>query len=200
MWGGWLGRRAVSSSAATAGLAPEKFARPPSPTQPHNMLASRLENGEEDEEESVRMVRPATAEPAEVDEDFEREFQQLILDHQGRPAQGAGARASEPAAAAAAAADQGAARAAGPAAAPAVAFKVMMKRGGREDRSRELHIPLSAGMAAHLRQKEEAEAAEKAELKRLVLQANARDIQVGGWVAAGVEGWRVGAQWDEGRR
>ena len=66
------------------------------------------------------------------------------------------------------------------AAGEAVSFKVVMRRGGREDRSRELHIPLTAGMAAHLRQKEAAEAVEKAELKRLVLAANSRGQQVGG--------------------
>lgn len=142
----------------------------------------RLES-DEDEEDSVRMVRPASAQPAEVDEDFEREFAALLLDHQGqRPSAGAGAN---PAAAGAAPGGgrpgeppaEGA-RSGGQGAAPAVAFKVVMRRGGREDRSRELQIPLSAGMAAHLRQKEEREAAEKAELKRLVLQANDRDLQV----------------------
>jgi regulator of nonsense transcripts 2 len=61
----------------------------------------------------------------------------------------------------------------------AVSFRVVMRRGGREDRTRELQIPVTAGMAAHLRQKEEREAAEKAELKRLVLEANKRDLQVG---------------------
>lgn len=49
-----------------------------------------------------------------------------------------------------------------------------MRRGGKEDRSRELQIPMTSGMAIHLRAKEEREAAEKAEMKRLVLQANAR--------------------------
>ena len=49
-----------------------------------------------------------------------------------------------------------------------------MRRGGKEDRSRELQIPMTSGMAIHLLAKEEREAAEKAEMKRLVLQANAR--------------------------
>jgi regulator of nonsense transcripts 2 len=141
------------------------------------------------------MVGPA-AEPAEVDEDFEREFSQLMMDHQGaRPAGasmgGAGGGApgmAAPAAAAAAAGGHyaqqqqqqgGGSGVAAVAAGEAVCFKVVMRRGGREDRSRELHIPLTAGMAAHLRQKEAAEAVEKAELKRLVLAANSRDQQVG---------------------
>lgn len=130
------------------------------------------------------MVRPASVTPAEVDEDFEREFSQLMLDYQGRPAGGAGP--AGPAGAPSALRQQPGAGAAAPAAAGtqhtgdggaaagaeseagggSVAFKVMMKRAGREDRTRELHIPLTAGMAAHLRQKEEREAAEKAELKR----------------------------------
>ena len=125
------------------------------------------------------MVRPASATPVEVDEDFEREFSQLMLDYQGRPAGGSGpagpaapagaARQQQPGAggaAAAAAGQQQQQQAGAEGEAGAVAFRVMMKRGGREDRTRELHIPLTAGMAAHLRQKEEREAAEKAELKR----------------------------------
>ncbi|EFN54863.1 hypothetical protein CHLNCDRAFT_134932 [Chlorella variabilis] len=142
---------------------------------------ARLES--EGEEEGVRMVGPAL-QPAEVDEDFEREFCQLMLDHQGRPAAAGGGRQLGPG---------GAGPAGGPGLPPAahahgqgggeageaeaVSFRVMMKRGGRDDRTRELHIPLTAGMAAHLRQKEEEEAAEKAELKRLVLEANKRDLQ-----------------------
>lgn len=134
------------------------------------------------------MLRPATSAPVEVDDEFEREFAQLMLDHQGRGARqapggpgagGAAGPAGGPALLPAAAAPHGGGdgEAGGGGAGEAVAFKVMMKRGGREDRSRELRIPLSAGMAAHLRQKEEREAAEKAELKRLVLEANKRDQQ-----------------------
>lgn len=52
-----------------------------------------------------------------------------------------------------------------------------MRRGGREDRSHELLIPVSASMAHQLREKEQREAAEKAELKRLVLEAERRDLQ-----------------------
>jgi hypothetical protein len=56
------------------------------------------------------------------------------------------------------------------------ARQVVMRRGGREDRSRELLIPVSASMAHHLKEKEEREAAEKAELKRLVLEAEKREL------------------------
>lgn len=161
----------------------------------------RMES-EEEEEEDVRMVRPASATPVEVDEDFEREFGQLMLDYQGRPAGGAGpagapgALRQQPGAGAAAAAAAGsqhtgdggaAAGAESEAGGGSVAFKVMMKRAGREDRTRELHIPLTAGMAAHLRQKEEREAAEKAELKRC------------GWVAVCGAVWvkrSAGRAWD----
>jgi len=60
-------------------------------------------------------------------------------------------------------------------AAKTASFKVMMKRSGREDKSKELEIPLSAKMAALMKDKEAKEAAEKAELKRLVLAANDRE-------------------------
>lgn len=160
---------------------------------------------ESDGEEDVRMVRPASATPVEVDEDFEREFSQLMLDYQGRPAGaagpagGPGALRQQPGAGALAAAGSqqpgdGAAAAAAESEAgggSSVAFKVMMKRGGREDRTRELHIPLSAGMAAHLRQKEEREAAEKAELKRWVAWGRRwLGTLAGGWLVLYLEGWQ----------
>ena len=66
-----------------------------------------------------------------------------------------------------------------PAAMGSATFKVMLKRagGGRDDKTKELTIPLTAGMAAHMREKESREAAEKAEVKRLVLQANTLALQ-----------------------
>ncbi|PSC71053.1 regulator of nonsense transcripts UPF2 [Micractinium conductrix] len=145
----------------------------------------------DEEEEDVRMVRPASAQPVEVDEDFEREFSQLMMDFQGRAAGSAAARGGGPGGGPAAGHAASAPVAGLPAQPPAaaaggggaeagggkVAFRVMMKRGGREDRTRELRIPVTAGMAALLAQKEAAEAAEKAELKRLVLEANKRDLQ-----------------------
>jgi regulator of nonsense transcripts 2 len=153
---------------------------------------------EDEEEEGVRMVRPAYQAAAEVDDDFEREFSQLMLDYQGRPA-AAGAAPRQPGLGAAAGLGGGGPGPLLPSAAhgapsqagdggegEAVSFRVMMKRGGKDDRTRELHIPLTAGMAAHLRLKEEQEAAEKAELKRLVLAANTRDQQV-----RALRGWHV---------
>lgn len=40
-------------------------------------LRSPLAGEADEEEEDVRMVRPASAQPVEVDEDFEREFSQV---------------------------------------------------------------------------------------------------------------------------
>ena len=126
------------------------------------------------------MVSPAGA--VELDPDFERDFAQLMADHQGGGSGGVGSGVGRQALAAAAPPSaqlqQAAEQQRDAAEAEVVSFRVVMRRSGREDRTRELHIPLSAGMAAHLRQKEEAEAAEKAELKRLVLEANSRDQQV----------------------
>jgi regulator of nonsense transcripts 2 len=50
-----------------------------------------------------------------------------------------------------------------------LSFKVMTKRGGRDGRSKLVHIPVSSGVAQRLQENKEAEAAEKAALKRLVL-------------------------------
>jgi hypothetical protein len=51
-----------------------------------------------------------------------------------------------------------------------VAFRVMMKRSGREDKSREVQVPASAAIAMSAKAKEEAEAEERNEIKRLVLE------------------------------
>ena len=133
---------------------------------------------EEEEESAVRMLRPSSA-AAELDPEFEREFAQLMLDFQGRPGPALAKAPPQLAGAAAAAGVGPGSTGAEPAAAaggPTVAFRVMMRRGGKEDKTRELHIPLSAGMAQTLREKEEREAAEKAEMKRLVLEANQREL------------------------
>lgn len=50
-----------------------------------------------------------------------------------------------------------------------VSFRVMTKKGGRDDRSKSVHIPVSSGVANRLEQNKEAAAAEKAALKRMVL-------------------------------
>eukprot|EP00887_Chlorella_sp_A99_P007640 scaffold20.g7640.t1 len=143
------------------------------------------EEEEEEDEDEVRLLGPAAA--AEVDPEFEAEFARLMSDYQGRPAGAAGPAAAAPGASAA-----GSSAAAAAAEAPTVAFRVMMRRGGREDKSRELRIPLSAGMAQSLREKEEREAAEKAEMKRLVLEADRRDQAAAAAALVGVHTWAGG--------
>ena len=58
---------------------------------------------------------------------------------------------------------------------PAVSFKVLVKRGGKEDRSREVQVPVNAAMAVNAKKKEEAEAQERSLMKRLVLEASKRE-------------------------
>lgn len=50
-----------------------------------------------------------------------------------------------------------------------MSFKIMVKKGGRDDKSKDVHIPVSSGVVLRLEQKKEAAAAEKAALKRMVL-------------------------------
>lgn len=56
-----------------------------------------------------------------------------------------------------------------------MALRVMMRRGARSDKTQELLIPVPITAANKLREKEAAEAAERAEMKRMVLAANRRD-------------------------
>jgi regulator of nonsense transcripts 2 len=56
-----------------------------------------------------------------------------------------------------------------------MALRVMMRRGTRSDKTQELLIPVPITAANKLREKEAAEAAERAEMKRMVLAANRRD-------------------------
>lgn len=56
-----------------------------------------------------------------------------------------------------------------------ITFKLLMKRGGREEVSRELEVPASADMARMHIEREQSEAEEKAAIKQLVLAANTRD-------------------------
>ena len=54
-----------------------------------------------------------------------------------------------------------------------LAFKVVTKRGGREDKSkRVVHIPVSDSLVERVAKKKEAEAEEKAALKRIVLASS----------------------------
>jgi hypothetical protein len=56
-----------------------------------------------------------------------------------------------------------------------MALRVMMRRGARSDKTQELLIPVPITAANKLREKEAVEAAERAEMKRMVLAANRRD-------------------------
>lgn len=53
-----------------------------------------------------------------------------------------------------------------------ISFNIMMKRGGRDDTSRSVHIPVSSDIAYRIEQNKEAAAAEKAALKRMVLASD----------------------------
>ncbi|KAK9806738.1 hypothetical protein WJX72_000988 [[Myrmecia] bisecta] len=127
----------------------------------------------EEAEQAVRMLGPAKE--VEVDDDFEREFSQLMLEHQGRPAnafQGL---------------TQGEASPSGPPSAGAppqesggsMTFKVLTRRsgggGGREERARAVQVPASSAIVQGMQSEAAAEAAERAEIKRLVLEADKRE-------------------------
>ena len=49
-------------------------------------------------------------------------------------------------------------------------MQVVLRRGGRADRSREVHMPVSESVAAAIAAKAEHEARERDKLKRLILQ------------------------------
>lgn len=50
--------------------------------------------------------------------------------------------------------------------------QVMLRRSGREDRSREVQVPVSSAVAAAVAERAAAEAAERAHIKRLTLQVH----------------------------
>lgn len=58
-----------------------------------------------------------------------------------------------------------------------IGLRVMVRKGGRDGRSQELQIPVPVTVAQQLRDKEAAEAAERAEMKRMVLESNRREDQ-----------------------
>jgi hypothetical protein len=51
--------------------------------------------------------------------------------------------------------------------------QVLVRRGGREERSREVRVPLSSAVAAALAERAASEAAERAHINRLTLQVAA---------------------------
>lgn len=115
--------------------------------------------GEDGDEEAL--LSPAatavTPVPVEVDEDFEREFAAMLLEGKRGGAPSIAADAQTPTV--------------------SVSFNVMLRRGARDTRTlRTLAIPVAPSVEAGIRARVAAEAAERAQLKRLVLEANRRDM------------------------
>ncbi|KAL6779603.1 UPF2 [Auxenochlorella protothecoides x Auxenochlorella symbiontica] len=115
--------------------------------------------GEDGDEEAL--LSPAatavTPVPVEVDEDFEREFAAMLLEGKRGGAPPIAADAQTPTV--------------------SVSFNVMLRRGARDTRTlRTLAIPVAPSVEAGIRARVAAEAAERAQLKRLVLEANRRDM------------------------
>ncbi|WIA32391.1 hypothetical protein OEZ86_003220 [Tetradesmus obliquus] len=136
---------------------------------------------------------------AAVDDEFEREYSSLLQECQGRsagpaPAAAAAAPSAAPGPSSSSSSSQQvllqrqpqqppyhvprAVEAEGyddESAAPAVTLKLLMKKGGKDDRSRELHVPANAAIAVRLMAQQQSEAAEREQIKALVLEANLRD-------------------------
>lgn len=56
-----------------------------------------------------------------------------------------------------------------------MAFKVLMKKGGREDKSRKLEVPMSVTMAVRQKEHDNQEAVDRSLIKELVLAAHVKD-------------------------
>ncbi|KAL0026394.1 hypothetical protein WJX79_005678 [Trebouxia sp. C0005] len=117
---------------------------------------------QDDDDDHVKLLNPVKIE--EVDEDFEKELAALMTDFklppsgpfpQARPDSPAGSSQQDPGS--------------------TVSFRVMMKRGGRDDRSKAVQLPVNSSVAVNMRAKAEAEEQERAEMKRLVLQSHQQD-------------------------
>ncbi|EFJ41603.1 hypothetical protein VOLCADRAFT_119678, partial [Volvox carteri f. nagariensis] len=113
----------------------------------------------------------------ELDEDFEREWQALMGETQSRlggmslaPMRAAPASAAGGGGFGGSGGGSGGGEADG--SGGSVTLRMLVKRGGKDDRSRELQVPLSSSVAVAVRQREEEEAREREEMKRLVLAAN----------------------------
>ncbi|CAD7702075.1 unnamed protein product [Ostreobium quekettii] len=121
--------------------------------------------GLDDDDVAVGFVRKATP---ETDEEFERDLKSLLQDYQGRRVVSLSSPSGQ-APPESPAADEG----------PQVSvpFKMLMKKGGRDDRSRELQVPMSVSLAAHQVVQEDLEALERSKIKELVLAANVRAEQ-----------------------
>lgn len=88
-----------------------------------------------DDEDAVRVLNSGVARPEEVDPDFERELAALVAEHQGHVAAAAAVglpHAVEPMG--------GPEGGSGDGSGGSVAFKVMLRRGGKEDKSRSVQV------------------------------------------------------------
>uniref|UniRef100_A0A061R4F1 Regulator of nonsense transcripts 2 n=1 Tax=Tetraselmis sp. GSL018 TaxID=582737 RepID=A0A061R4F1_9CHLO len=124
----------------------------------------------DDDSEEVNVRRPVVEQ--ELDEDFEAQFRAVMQEMTGIRGAPAAAAAPPPVLSAKASGKQGAGQ---DDADSAVSFKFLMKRAGKDDRTRELQVPLNSAMAVNARKKGEAEAEERNEIKRLVLEASKRE-------------------------
>ncbi|KAA6426413.1 MAG: hypothetical protein FRX49_03524 [Trebouxia sp. A1-2] len=123
-----------------------------------------IEEEDSDTDDSADNSGSNSDDEEEVDEDFEKELAALMTDFklppsgpfpQARPDSPAGSSQQDPGS--------------------TVSFRVMMKRGGRDDRSKAVQLPVNSSVAVNMRAKAEAEEQERAEMKRLVLQSHQQD-------------------------
>ncbi|KAK9868805.1 hypothetical protein WJX84_002149 [Apatococcus fuscideae] len=112
------------------------------------------------DDDTVRLLHPVNAGEVEVDDEFEREFASLVLST--GPAIQPSALQDEP--------EETERRMP----APAVAFRMLTKKAGRDDRSRAVQVPANAAIVQTLRARASAEADERAQIKRLTLAADQR--------------------------
>ncbi|KAK9828252.1 hypothetical protein WJX74_005743 [Apatococcus lobatus] len=125
------------------------------------------------DDDTVRLLQPVHAREVEVDEDFEREFAALV------PASAASAQEAT--------AQDGLLDGPRSQPAPAVAFRMLTKRAGRDDRSRAVQVPANAAIVQTLRARASAEADERAQIKRLTLAADQRAQLDNGTKPAGLQ-------------
>ncbi|CAL8462985.1 g2519 [Coccomyxa elongata] len=128
-------------------------------------------DGTADEDEEVRVLNAGKRREEDIDPDFERELAALVTEHQGP---GSALSAALPQAVEGSGDGNNGEDPGG-----SVAFKVMLRKGGKDDKTRSVQVPLSAAMAVQLRSKAASEESERAEIKRLVLRAN-RDLDLAG--------------------
>lgn len=58
-----------------------------------------------------------------------------------------------------------------------VPFRMLMKRGGKDDRTKEIQVPLTVSLAVQQLAHQDLEAQERSKIKELVLAANLKDEQ-----------------------